>query len=444
MVGIVRGGRGPGHPPPGRLACGRGRPALAAGPQPGSVAVAPHDLSALGGAARPGLDLVRRGRPAGPRGLWPRCGWHGAALFDLGRSGRRDRGTGLGPADRGQDRRWQPGLPVRLPHGRPGGHRPGRPGAVDRAGRRGDRHAGGALVAPARRQRLDARARRAGHGGDGAGVVRRRGAVRFCDECGAELPAPLPSAQAGKGVACTVCGQVWYPFLKVAAGVLVEQGGALLLLQRSPADDAFAAAWNLPAGFCRAGEEPRQTAAREAAEEAGLEVRPGRLAGAYFFDDDPRGEGLLLVYEADVAGGRVQVDGLEAVAAGFFPPEALPAPLSGGGHDQAIRAWAAKRLDRWQPGLPLRYCPHCTHPLEERLAFGRRRPACRACGFVHFREAKVGVSVLVEETGRLLLVRRAIDPGRGLWSLPSGFLDWDEAPEVAAVRECAEETGLRV
>jgi 8-oxo-dGTP diphosphatase len=264
--------------------------------------------------------------------------------------------------------------------------------------------------------------------------------VHFCGECGAELPVP----GAGEGVTCSACGEVWSPALKVAAGVLVERDGALLLLLRNPADEAFAGAWNLPAGFARAGEEPRQTAAREAAEESGLELQPGRLAGAYFFDDDPRGSGLLLVYEAEVSGGRVQVDGLEAVAAGFFYPDALPAPLCGGGHDQAIRAWAQRRLDRWQPGLPPRFCPHCTHPLEERPAFGRRRLACRLCGFVHFREAKVGVSVLVEEAGRLLLVRRAIDPGQGLWSLPSGFLDWDEVPEAAAVRECAEETGLRL
>jgi ADP-ribose pyrophosphatase YjhB (NUDIX family) len=52
------------------------------------------------------------------------------------------------------------------------------------------------------------------------------------------------------------------------------------------------------------------------------------------------------------------------------------------------------------------------------------------------------VSLLVEREGQILLVRRAIDPGRGQWSLPSGFVEWDESPEVAAARECAEETGL--
>ena len=102
--------------------------------------------------------------------------------------------------------------------------------------------------------------------------------MRFCAECGAELP--LLAAGAEEGVACTACGRIWYSTLKVAAGVLVEREAALLLLQRGPADDAFAGTWNLPAGFGRAGEEPRRTAAREGAEEAGLEVRPGLLAGA--------------------------------------------------------------------------------------------------------------------------------------------------------------------
>jgi ADP-ribose pyrophosphatase YjhB (NUDIX family) len=92
----------------------------------------------------------------------------------------------------------------------------------------------------------------------------------------------------------------------------------------------------------------------------------------------------------------------------------------------------------------MRYCPHCTYPLEERLAFGRMRLTCPACGFVHFREPKVGVSVLVEQGRRVLLVRRAIEPGLGQWCLPSGFVDWDEPPETAAIRECAEETGLAV
>jgi len=167
-----------------------------------------------------------------------------------------------------------------------------------------------------------------------------------------------------------------------------------------------------------------------------------RLADVCYFDDDPRGNGLLLVYEAVVIGGELSVDGNEAVSAGYFRPTRLPEPLCGGGHDQAIGAWRARALDRWEPGHPMRHCPHCAHPLEEKLAFDRMRHVCPVCGFVQFRTPKVGVSLLVEDEEQVLLIRRAVEPGKGQWSLPSGFLEWDESPEEAAVRECVEETGL--
>ncbi len=80
--------------------------------------------------------------------------------------------------------------------------------------------------------------------------------------------------------------------------------------------------------------------------------------------------------------------------------------------------------------------------MEEREAFGRLRLVCPVCGFVHFRDPKAGVSVLVEQEGQVLLVQRAIEPGLGLWALPSGFIEWDESAEHAAIRECDEETGL--
>lgn len=243
---------------------------------------------------------------------------------------------------------------------------------------------------------------------------------------------------------CPACGHVHYRQLKVGAGSQVTREGKLLLVQRGPDVAAWPGAWCLPAGYCEADEPPAVTAARETEEETGLRVRVTRLLHAYYFDDDPRGNGLLLVYEAESVGGRVRADGREVVAAGFFAAGELPEPLCGGGHDRAIRAWQAHALHRWQPGEPLRYCPYCAAPLQEQMAYGRLRLVCPGCGYVHFRSLKVGVSVLVEQDGRVLLVRRAVEPGLGQWSLPSGFIEWDESPEDAALREVTEETGLEL
>jgi 8-oxo-dGTP diphosphatase len=91
-----------------------------------------------------------------------------------------------------------------------------------------------------------------------------------------------------------------------------------------------------------------------------------------------------------------------------------------------------------------RFCARCGTALEVRQAHGRLRPVCPACGFVVFADPKVACAALVERQGRVLLVRRRNDPGRGLWCLPCGFADADEPPETAAAREALEETGLRV
>jgi ADP-ribose pyrophosphatase YjhB (NUDIX family) len=92
----------------------------------------------------------------------------------------------------------------------------------------------------------------------------------------------------------------------------------------------------------------------------------------------------------------------------------------------------------------LNYCPRCGHALEERNAFERVRRFCPACDRIVFREHKVAAGVIVERDGEVLLVRRRLNPRRGLWSFPAGFVDFDETPAEAAVRECREETGLEV
>lgn len=90
------------------------------------------------------------------------------------------------------------------------------------------------------------------------------------------------------------------------------------------------------------------------------------------------------------------------------------------------------------------FCPMCGAPLELRERYERVRPVCTACEHVVFFDPKVAVATLILRDEKVLLVRRGAEPKKGLWALPAGFIEWDEAPEAAAARECLEETGLTV
>lgn len=94
--------------------------------------------------------------------------------------------------------------------------------------------------------------------------------------------------------------------------------------------------------------------------------------------------------------------------------------------------------------MKARFCPQCGQLLALAEAFGRRRPLCPACGYVHFDDPKVAVGVVAERDGQILLTRRAHEPAMGRWSFPSGYVDAGEDVPGAAVRETLEETGLRV
>lgn len=96
------------------------------------------------------------------------------------------------------------------------------------------------------------------------------------------------------------------------------------------------------------------------------------------------------------------------------------------------------------PDKPIKFCPYCGTPTILRMAFGKERPSCPACGFVHYEDPKVAAAALIQDGNQILLTRRIYDPHRGDWTLPAGFVDAHEDPIDAVVRECLEETGLTV
>jgi len=94
-----------------------------------------------------------------------------------------------------------------------------------------------------------------------------------------------------------------------------------------------------------------------------------------------------------------------------------------------------------------RFCPRCGHALEERVIKAGEPPrlVCTACDFVFYLDPKIAVGTIIRATsGRIVLVRRAIEPGYGKWVFPGGYVDRGEQILAAAQREAREESGLAV
>jgi ADP-ribose pyrophosphatase YjhB (NUDIX family) len=95
----------------------------------------------------------------------------------------------------------------------------------------------------------------------------------------------------------------------------------------------------------------------------------------------------------------------------------------------------------------LNFCSRCGTALQFGTIPGedRERLACPGCGHVAYVNPRLVVTTLpITDTGDIVLIRRGIDPGKGTWAQPGGFLEVDETVNQAAVRETFEETGLLV
>jgi ADP-ribose pyrophosphatase YjhB (NUDIX family) len=94
----------------------------------------------------------------------------------------------------------------------------------------------------------------------------------------------------------------------------------------------------------------------------------------------------------------------------------------------------------------MNFCSDCGAPVALRIPAGDNVPryVCGACGIVHYENPKLIVGCIPEWEDRILLCRRAIEPRRGLWTVPAGFMENGETTATGAMRETQEEANARV
>lgn len=93
-----------------------------------------------------------------------------------------------------------------------------------------------------------------------------------------------------------------------------------------------------------------------------------------------------------------------------------------------------------------RFCVRCGGGLETRQLKTIEPPrlVCGRCSYVHYPDPKVAACVICSFDGKVVLLRRGIEPSYGQWVFPGGFLDRGERLEDAAVREAREEVNVEV
>ncbi|MCB8927758.1 MAG: NUDIX hydrolase [Ardenticatenaceae bacterium] len=143
--------------------------------------------------------------------------------------------------------------------------------------------------------------------------------VKFCSRCATPMETKRFMDKPRR--VCPNCGFVHFTDPKVGVGVFVVHKGKILLVRRTMHPEI--GKWSIPAGFLDAGENPEETAVREALEETNLQVAIEALVGVYQNPPGQGGASIFIMYKARLLGGTLQA-GDDADAAAFFAPDDLP------------------------------------------------------------------------------------------------------------------------
>jgi len=91
----------------------------------------------------------------------------------------------------------------------------------------------------------------------------------------------------------------------------------------------------------------------------------------------------------------------------------------------------------------LEFCSNCGEKNQFGEIDGNKRFYCPHCMTIHYENPKPTATLICPQNDNILLVKRASNPGKGLWGLPGGFIEKGESTEVGAERELMEETNLK-
>lgn len=94
----------------------------------------------------------------------------------------------------------------------------------------------------------------------------------------------------------------------------------------------------------------------------------------------------------------------------------------------------------------MKFCSECAQPISQLIPEGdnRQRYVCLHCDIVHYQNPRIVAGTLPTHQGQVLLCKRAIEPRKGYWTLPAGFMENGETTEEGALRETLEEANARI
>jgi 8-oxo-dGTP diphosphatase len=92
---------------------------------------------------------------------------------------------------------------------------------------------------------------------------------------------------------------------------------------------------------------------------------------------------------------------------------------------------------------PYLFCPVCGKPLQASIIDNQLRSTCPDCSYINWGNFSLGVGGVLWHNNKVLLVQRKHNPGKGMWTIPGGYVDQGESIGDAVIREIHEETGIK-